>query len=106
MDVSLIDLIYWWVLVFFIYKRNRMAILFFFLYFLLSSVPSLLTDSFNWTSASIRIIECVFLFLWIIWSFNYHSLTNKKRLSISEIILLIVWVIFTALVVIWLFSML
>ena len=99
-DVSILDIIYWWVLVYFMYKRDRMAALFFFIEFVLSSILILN----NWNAINgFRILIAIFLFMWIIWAFNYHSLINQKKLSKSEKIILIVWIVVTILSIVWLF---
>ena len=100
-DVSILDIIYWWVLVYFIYKRDRMAALFFFIEFVLSSI--LIVNNWNAINA-FRIFVAVFLFMWIIWAFNYHSLTNQKKLSKSEKIILVVWIIVTILSILWIIA--
>ena len=100
-DVSILDIIYWWVLVYFMYKRDRMAALFFFIEFVLSSI--LIINNWNAINA-FRIFVAVFLFMWIIWAFNYHSLTNQKKLSKSEKIILVVWIIVTILSILWIIA--
>ena len=98
LNVGLLDLIYSWVLVYFIYKRDRMAMLFFFIEFLLSSI--VIVNSWNSINA-FRIVIAAFLFMWIIWAFKYHSLTDQKELSKSEKIILIVWIIATIISIVW-----
>ena len=103
LDVSIIDLIYWWVLVYFMCKRDRMAFLFFFIEFALSTI----LIASNWTKVwAFRAFVAIFLFMWIIWAFRYHSLTNQKKLSKSEKIILVVWIIVTLISIIWLIDML
>jgi len=100
-SIHIIDLIYSWTLTFFIFKKNRMATLFSFLYYVLSSMYLFITNPIFQKSFMIRFLIAGGLFMWIIWSFKYHALTNQKKLSISEIVLLIIWAILTSLFVLW-----
>jgi hypothetical protein len=88
-------------LIYLIFKKNRIASLFF---FVIIAHNSLYQFANTWSIGIFNIIALITTFIWVIWCFKHHSLIWKKKFSILGILMIILLIIWSIFATIWILS--
>lgn len=96
----LIDILFFAVFAFWIYKKSRVATIWAFVYFVLWKIFQLIW--WEYTGIIWWAIFAIGYFKWVQWSIEYHKLKKIKKLNAWEIVLLVFSVIIILLSLIWL----
>ena len=100
---QLIWLLYYWVLLYFLYKKNRMAALFLAIWYTLDILFAVIIW---WLAVWLfGLLFIAWIVVSIIGTFSYHKITNNTKLSTSEIVILVIGVCITLITLMWIASL-